>query len=324
MSKKKILVVRNDRFGEFLLNIPAFRALKETYPEASLTVVVNPYLEELAKAIKEIDNVICWENKKHPFFEVFSFSRKLKKEKFDSCIILNPTKEFNLISFLAGISERIGYRRKWPFLLTKTIKDKKDKAIRHEVEYNLELVKLAGAETKNKSLQLDGSEQLADKILKEKGLEDNQPFIVVHPFTSDKIKQWPLDRFKKLIQKIVKELERKVVLVGGREEKERSDKIIEGLEGVINLTGVTSLVELASILKKAKLLVSCDSGPVHLAAAVDIPVVVLFRKDMLAKTAKRWGPWNTKAIIIEKYSLSDITVEEVMEKVRELIKITNF
>jgi lipopolysaccharide heptosyltransferase II len=316
---QKILLVRNDRFGEFLLNIPAFRALKESYPDSEITVVVDPYLKQLAETIKNIDKIICWENKKHPFFEVFSFSRKLKKEKFDLCIILNPTKEFNIISFLAGIPQRIGYKRKWPFLLTKTIEDKKDKALMHEVEYNLQLVKLVSAETENKSLQLDVPKHLADKTLKEKGLEKNEPFIAIHPFTSDRVKQWPHDKFRRLIQNITKEFGGKVIIIGGKEEKEQSSKIVKGIDGVINLTGETSLVELASVLKRAKLLISCDSGPVHLAAAVDTSIVVLFRKDILAKTAKRWGPWSTKAQILEKDNISNITVDDIMARIKKYI-----
>ena len=83
MKVNKILAVRNDRFGEFLLNIPALRALKVKYPDAKLTLIVNPCVLQLAQCIDFVDELILWENKKHSLPEVLSFSTKLRKGHFD-------------------------------------------------------------------------------------------------------------------------------------------------------------------------------------------------------------------------------------------------
>jgi ADP-heptose:LPS heptosyltransferase len=98
-----------------------------------------------------------------------------------------------------------------------------------------------------------------------------------------------------------------------------SKDILAGDEGVINLINKTSLPELSAVLKRASLLVSGDSGPIHLAAAVGTPVVALFRNDLPGKTAKRWGPWGEGHIIIEKNKLEDISVDEVLNAVRRKI-----
>jgi ADP-heptose:LPS heptosyltransferase len=79
----------------------------------------------------------------------------------------------------------------------------------------------------------------------------------------------------------------------------------------------TSLVELAALLKRCSLLISCDSGPMHLAASVGTPVVALFRNDLPGKTAKRWGPWGSGHTVIEKVNLLDISVDEVFEKAKQ-------
>ena len=118
MQVKKILAVRTDRFGEFLLNIPAFHALKIKYPGAKLSLLVNPYLRELAEAIEGVDRVITWENKKHGFFELLKFSFGLRKDNFDLCVIFNPSKEINIAAFLAGIPVRVGYNHKAAIFLT--------------------------------------------------------------------------------------------------------------------------------------------------------------------------------------------------------------
>jgi ADP-heptose:LPS heptosyltransferase len=307
MGIKRILVVRNDRFGEFLLNTPAFRALKRNYPGAKLTLLVNPYVRELAGYIDCVDEVIAWENTKHKFSQIYRFSRNLKAGNFDLCVIFNPSRELNIIAFLAGIPIRVGYNRKWAFLLTHKMEDKKYLGQKHEVEYNLELLNLIGIKTEDKALSL----KIDNGIIRG---ED----IALHPFTSDPVKQWPIQNFRELAQRLVKELNKKVIIVGGKEELTRGGAYFDNLgAGIVNMTGKTTLIQLASLLKKCGLLISGDSGPVHLACAVGTRVLALFRNDLPAKSAKRWGPWGEGHSVIEKPNLADISVDEVLGKVKE-------
>ena len=143
-NRKNILIVRNDRFGEFLLNIPAIRAVKETFEESKVILAVDPYVKELAANVQYADEVIIWKNGKHSLFETIKFSDLLKKKNIDIALVMNPSKDSNIAVFLAGIPERIGYDHKWSFLLTKRKEDLKHLGQKHEVEYNLDLVKLAG------------------------------------------------------------------------------------------------------------------------------------------------------------------------------------
>lgn len=315
---KKILAVRNDRFGEFLLNIPALKALKQSYPEAALTLIVNPYVQELALCLDFIDEVLTWENKKHRIFEVASFSNKLRRKGFDICLILNPSKEFNLISFLAGIPIRVGYARKWGFLLNKKIKDDKYLGLKHEVEYNLELAKLAGAKIQDKKIYLNIDTSIADNFI---NFCSNKTLVAIHPWASDAIKQWPIDKFRGLVARLTEELNIMVILVGGPDEAVISQGEFAGFQDdkVVDLTGKTSLKELAAVLKKCNLLVSADSGPMHLAAAVGTKVIAIFRNDIIGKTSKRWGPWGQNHTIIESPNLDNISVGEVFNEVKEKI-----
>ena len=293
---KNILAIRNDRFGEFLLNIPAMRALKERYPQARLSLAVNQGVCELAGAVECIDEAVAWDEIK----------KSLKKRKFDLCVILNPTKEAHWACFRAGIPVRVGYDRKWGFLLTHKLKDTKHQGMRHEVDYNLELVALIGAKTLDKTIRIKVNDNLFKEFI-------GQKVVAIHPFTSDPVKQWPVERFRELARRIVREMEVKVMLVGRAE-----DQNIEAGNGIINMVNKTSLVELAALLKRCSLLVSCDSGPVHLAVSVGTPVVVLFRNDLPGKSAQRWGPWGEGHTVIEKGRLEDISVEEVLDKARNI------
>lgn len=317
---KNILVVRNDRFGEFLLNIPALRALKETFVNARVIMVVNPAVKELTKAIPFIDEIIEWENVKHSLLERLQFVNLLKRKNINMAIILNPCKEFNIFTYLSGIPVRVGYARKWDFLLTHRMEDKKYLGEKHEVEYNLELVNLIGAKAEDKTLSL-AINGIDDSLLNDFNIKYDSNLIALHPWTSDPIKQWPIDNFCELAKRLVKELDVKIIIIGGKEEQSKAIGLDSNLgDRMTNLTGKTTLIQLALLLKKCKLLISGDSGPVHLASSVGTRVVAIFRNDIPAKTARRWGPWGNGHWVIEKRSLLDINVDEVLNKAKEIIE----
>jgi len=300
MPIKNILVIRNDRFGELLLNIPALRALKERYPESTLTLAVSPETAELARCIEYADRVVVWDD---------SFRKSLRKQKFDICVVLNPAKDAHWQAFISGIPIRVGYNRKWGILLNRKIEDNKGLGLKHEIEYNLEPAGLIGAKTGDKGLSLGK--------LPAYGGPGYAGAVAVHPYTSDPVKQWPLERFRELARRIADELGLRVLIVGqdqgadGREFEKLS-------KNIVNLVNKTTLVELAQILKQCSLLISCDSGPVHLAGAVGTRVIALFRNDLPGKTALRWGPQGKGHIVIEKDKLADISIEEVLDKVKNI------
>jgi ADP-heptose:LPS heptosyltransferase len=300
---KNILAVRNDRFGEFLLNIPALRALKRTYPKANLVLAVNASVKELAGAVEYADKTVVWDEE---------FRKTIRKHRFGLCVVLNPTKEAHWYCFLSGIPIRVGYDRKWGFLLTHKLKDTKHIGDRHEVECNLELVGLVGAKTEDKSLSIKVKDKVFPELRGEK-------IVAIHPFTSDMVKLWPAERFRELAKRISDELKLKVLIIG-KDEFMGKDSFDNMGSNVVNRINKTSLIELAQILKNCQLLVSCDSGPVHLSCAVGTSVLVLFRNDLPGKTSKRWGPWLPEAQVIEKPSLSAISVDEVFLKIREMLE----
>jgi len=319
-SIKNILVVRNDRFGEFLLNIPALRALKETFTQAKLIAVVDPYVRDLAEALPFIDEIIEWGRAGHSLSAKLKLVGLLKRKGIDIAVILNPAKDFNIITYLCGIPIRVGYDRKWGFLLTHKMKDKKHLGQKHEIEYNLELVSLVGAKTEDRALFISVEDNIIDSLFSDNGIEDSANLVALHPWTSDPIKQWPLEYFYSLAQRLTKELNLKVLIVGGKDEAAQDRYFCKNPEhSFINLSGRTTLRELAVLLKKCRLLISGDSGPVHLACAVNTRVLSIFRSDLPGKSAKRWGPWGEGHAVIEKDDLAKISVDEVLNKTKEVL-----
>lgn len=162
---KNILVIRSDRFGEFLLNIPAIRALKDAYPQSVLTLAVNAQVCELAaRGLEWVDQVLDWDQIKG----------SLGKYKFDLAVVLNPTKEAHQKIFWAHIPVRLGYDRKWGILLTHKIKDTKHLGNRHEVEANLELVGLLGVKPSSSELAIKTDDRLYKYFI-------NQKIVIIHP-----------------------------------------------------------------------------------------------------------------------------------------------
>ena len=312
---KRILVVRNDRFGEFLLNIPALRALKETFPGAKITAVVDPYVAELAGHIPFIDDIIAWGRGRHSLWAKLRLAGLLRKNKYGIAVMLNPSKEFNIITALAGIPVRAGYDRKCGFLLTHKLADAKHLGLKHEVEYNLELVGLLGAATGNLGLLLSIEGGIINNFLAEFKVRDEDKLIAMHPWTSDPVKDWP--HFRQLAERLALQPGIRLVIVGASSAGTDAGGFAGLGERVINLAGRTSLVQLAAFLAKCRLLITCDSGPMHLSCCVSTPVVALFSSSLPGKSARRWGPWGQNNTVIAKPRLSDISVEEVLTKVRE-------
>ena len=322
---RNILAIRTDRFGEFILTLPAIYALKENFPQSRLTLMANSYSAQLIRNNPLIDEIIEYEeNRFRGIGPTFKLISQFQERKFDLAVVFNPKKKFHLITFLAGIPIRVGYNRKWGFLLNHKIKDLKYLGAKHEIEYNFDLLKAIDIDSDKKSPQININRQEEERVLvvlAKYGINKETKFIVVHPWTSDTIKQWPVNYFIDLVKRIASELNTKVLIIGGREEAPKAKEYFINLgNNVINLTGQVSLKESAVILKYAKLLISGDSGPVHLASSVGTPVVAIFRNDIPGKSATRWGPTSKGSIVIENSNLGDISPQEVLEKVRSAIK----
>lgn len=321
---KKILLIRTDRFGEFILNIPVITAIKEKFKDAKITVLISPNVEELVINNPAIAEVIRYDaNTQKGILSTLKIIKELKRRRFDLAIILNPQKKFNIITFFSGIPIRMGYNRKWPFLLTHRLEDRKYLGEKHEVEYNLDLARLIGADTQDKTLYIpiqSSDEKFVERIFNDFNLNKSASLIAIHPWTSNPLKQWPVDNFIELIKRLLEKFNIKITIIGGKENIDISNQFCQKIgNSVINLTGIFSLRQLAAFFKRCRLLISNDSGPMHLASAVNTPVVALFRNTP-GVSSKRWGPWGENHLVIEKDSLDKITVEEVLDKVKILLK----
>ncbi len=301
---KRILIVRTDRIGDVVLSTPVIKALRDEYPNAYIAMMVSPYTKEIVEVNPYLDDVIIYDKSAlhKSWYGSLKFSSQLKKKRFDVSLILHPTSRAHLVIFFARIPRRIGYDYKLGFLLTKRIKHTKQLGEKHEVEYSLDLVRALGIEPKDKKLFVpirQDSEDWVETLFSKEGIKSSDKILAIHPGASCPSRIWPQERFARVGERVVEKYGFKVIVVGGAQDSLLALNLVKHSRiPVINLTGRASISQLASILKRCKLFISTDSGPMHIAVAVGTPVITIFGRNQKGLSPKRWGPLGERDKIL--------------------------
>lgn len=300
---KRVLIIRLDRIGDVLLSTPAIRAVREAYPKAHIACMVRPYARDIVAENRDLDETIVYD-KSMGIVGTVRFIRYLRKQRFDLAIVLHPTSRSHLVTFLARIPERVGYDRKLGWLLTKRVPHTKHLGLRHEIEYVLELLRHVGIEAGTKKMSLEvttESRERAAELLARHGIAHDDAVICVHPGASCRSKRWSPRRFAEAADRLAAQCRAKIVIVAGPDDKEVAGDVASAMRGpCVNLAGETGVMELACILERARLFVSNDSGPVHIACAVGTPVVALFGRSDRGLSPVRWAPSNEGDAVLHK------------------------
>jgi len=339
---KRILILRTDRIGDVVLSTPVITAARKAFPDAYIAVMVSPQTREIVTGNPYLNEVIVYDKRlKHRgIFKTLGFIARLKKKRFDLVLILHSTLRVNCISFLAGIPKRVGYARgKMDFLLTHKLEYKKRLGEKHESEYSLDVLRSIGVKACPSPLVVPIKkeyERNIDDLLKSSGLEDGEKFIVLHPGASCPSKMWPQENFARVGDSLAERFGLKVVLVSSPDQV----KIGKTIRGIMKnrplfLCGKTSLGELGALFKKASLFISNDSGPVHVACAVGVPVISIFGRNEKGLSPTRWKGLSDKNIVLHKdvgcskclahnckkgfLCLKSVTVEDVLTPARTLL-----
>ncbi|MFA5402718.1 MAG: lipopolysaccharide heptosyltransferase II [Candidatus Omnitrophota bacterium] len=339
---KRILIARTDRIGDVLLSTPVIKALRDKYPQAYIAMMVSPYAKDIVEGNPYLDKVIIYDKDgaHKSWLNSLRFAQGLKKKKFDLALILHPVNRTHLVSFLAGIPKRIGYDRKLGFLLTDRIRHTKQLGEKHELEYNLDLLKYLDIDAQEKDLYMPikpESEKWVKELFKQENIHEADRLLAIHPAASCPSKIWPPERFAQAADKLAQSYGFKVFIVAGPKDLKAAEAVAKQMRsGVINLAGKTSVSQLASLLKRCALFISNDSGPVHIASAIGTPVISIFGRNQAGLSPRRWGPVGLKDKILHKEAgcieclahncqkqfacLKAITVEDVVSAVDTILK----
>lgn len=342
MSKaKRVLIVRLDRIGDVLLSTPVIKAIRDAYPGTYIAMMVRRYAKDILEGNPYLDEVIIYDKtgRERNLAGNLSFLNSLRRRKFDVAFLLHPTKRTHVVTALAGIPHRIGYGRKWGFLLTEKIPHTKHYGLKHEIDYVLDVLRYTGLEPKNKALYMPvnpRSENRVEELFKENGIVKDDLCIAMNPGASCPSKRWSLSNFAKVADELIEKYGAKVVVIAGSGDKEFGDKVSSAIKGhCVNLSGKTSVADVASILRRMKLFISNDSGPVHIACAVGTPVVSIFGRSDRGLSPGRWGPTGERDIVVHKnvgcitcfahnckrnfYCLQAVTVDDVLAAAKQIL-----
>ena len=264
-----------------MLLTPALRALKIAYPQSHLALLIRPLVADLMATHPYVNEVIVDSkgkgfNRLHSFYKSVS---EIRRWGFDLAVVLHPTSFRNaLIPFLAGIPERIGSNVSGRgILLTQTCTDQTDL---HEIHRYLRVLELIDIHEPNAKLEFwhtDADRHAARQILAAHGISPKECLIGVNLGTTWRTKRWSLENFAAVITQVQKRFEARILLTGSTTEIPLGEALAQTTQvETINLIGKTTLLQLGALIESCDLYLTCDSGPMHIGAAVGTPTIALF------------------------------------------------
>ncbi len=279
-SYQKILVVNVNWVGDVIFSLPVFKALKAAFPGAHVACLAAPRVKEILESSSFVDEIIVYDEKgKHDtLFAKLNLIFELKKKNFEVAFLLHRTLTRALFMFLAGIPERVGYDEKGRgFFLTHIVKPFSGG---HRSDYYLNVIESFGIKVEDRTCDIRVDKAAEEKIktlLSKYEISDQDFLVVLHPGGNWDLKRWPKENFSLLANRLIKEKNAKVVIVGGPDDTALAQEILGLTESKpVILTGQTNLKELMALMKRAELVVSADSGPLHIASGVGTKTIGLF------------------------------------------------
>ena len=284
----KIMIRATNWIGDAIMALPALRTVRQRHPNATISVVARPYVSDIYRDQQICDELIPYDpNGEHRGWSGREkLAAELRSHKFDVALLLQNAFDAAWLAWRAQIPQRIGYARDArSLLLTKAIPVPNPGEIPpHEKFYYLELLRRAGwldqlTDEQHITLRVpDAARQRATQTLLEAGSRPHATRIAVGAGASyGSAKCWPPDRFAKMLNALLSKTDADVILFGTPSELPVSTAITAELQHApINLTGKTSIADLPALLSQCHLFLGNDSGAMHVAAAVGLPVVAVF------------------------------------------------
>ncbi len=293
----RILVIKLRYIGDVVLTTPVLQGLRQQYPDVNLVCLVNPGTQEVLTHNPYIDEILVVP--RESLREQIQLCYELRARQFDCVIDLTDGDRSAFLTWISGASVRIGFdeEKRWRGLLYSDCVEPENARV-HMVEHHAQALKLLGINVLNHEPKVyvpDTYESWAEAKLSELGLA-RQPWVMIHPTARYWFKTWPAERFAMLSDRLA-EKGIAVVLAGHAQDEIVAEKIQElANKSFISIVGQTSVLELAALMKHAKLFIGNDTGLMHIAAAVECPVVGLFGPtDPLV-----WGPRSKRSQVIYK------------------------
>jgi predicted lipopolysaccharide heptosyltransferase III len=302
-----ILLLQLKRIGDLILTLPAIATLRENFPTAKITLAISSECADLLPAIPNLNRILLVRRNLRDLALFIGLAR----ERFDYCIDFTRNDRSALLAFLSGARKRIVYRRRDRFQerRARVYSDfvKVRKLAMHTIDYNLALVGPLGVRNVSRALRLELPQEAREKAnALRRDSKINEPYVIFHPGSARAEKFWEPQRWVDVIEHARSGPQISVVLTGGASRAEQ--KHLREVKGrlrqpVVDLSGKTDLLTLAALIERARLLVTVDSAPMHLATVTQTPQVILFGPT----NPFHWRPLESPALILQGESATPLT-----------------
>lgn len=360
---KRVLVVRLDEIGDVVLTTPFLRELRRNLPNAWITLVVKASIYNLVEICPYVNEVLTYDWITPRLLRLFQrhwravklSRRHLWHRRFDLAILPRWDTDYYhgaFVGYFSGAPSRVGYSENvnaskkrlnqgLDRLFTHVLEDS---ALEHEVEHNLDVVRSLGGEIRDDRLELwldEEDETFADEVLKNHGFRPGDLLIGLGPGAGAPKRQWPLSCYKELGVWLQNQYAARLVIIGGPGEELLGSELKKQLgRYCMDLVGKTTLRQATAILKRTSVFVGSDAGPMHMAAAVGLPVVELSCHPKSgfpysANSPRRFRPWCRNHKIVQPelplpecteecnadrpHCILSITVDQVKQVVSQLL-----
>ncbi|GAB4241031.1 MAG: lipopolysaccharide heptosyltransferase II [Deltaproteobacteria bacterium] len=298
-----LLIRATNWIGDAVMTTPALAGVREGFPDVRIVLLARPLVAELFRHHPDVDEVWVYERpgRHEGAWGRLRLAGEIRRRRFDGALLLQNAFDAALIAFLGRIPERAGYptdgRR---MLLTSPVPLPPGILERHEVEYYLCLLDGLGIpRPEPASLKLVVTEEermgMADRLAS-LGIEKGAPILAVNPgATYGSAKRWYPDRFAAVADALSEEWGSKVVVLGAGAEAQLAGEIEKAMTSrPVNLAGETTVREMMALLSLSSFLVTNDSGPMHVGAALGVPLVAIFGPT----DRRRTSPWTPLARVV--------------------------
>lgn len=336
MKKIRILIIHTAFIGDIVLSTPLIKKLRDTYPKAEITYLTTPVGASILRNNPHLNHIIEYDKRgEHKGMKGFwAIAKKLKMEAYNLVITPHRYLRSTFLTFLTGAPIRRGYdSAAASFLYNERVHYDKSK---HEVEKLLSFV--PKDEGKRYEIEIFPTELEVEKV--DKLLEKRrEKVVVVAPGSKWFTKKWPLEYFNRVIKELEKREDTTVVVVGGKEEMFFNMPLANT---TIDLRGKTTLLELAEVIRRADIVLTNDSSPIHIASAFpNVRILALF-----GPTVEKFGffPWSKNSEVFQVKGLEcrpcsihggdscpkkhfkcmlDIKPEMVLERIESILESEN-
>jgi heptosyltransferase-2 len=330
---RRLVVRQTNWIGDAVMTTPAMGAVRAAFPQAEIVVAASPLVAELFRNHPYCDRVLVYERQagKRKMAGLWRFAGELRRERFDLAILLQNAIEAALLAALAGIPRRLGYRTDGRgLLLTHGVPIGEAERRLHHTEYYLRMLEQAGIRGGDRRLRLHCTEAERDWAQRTLGPGD---WLAINPGAAyGSAKRWIPARFAEVADRLADEFGIKVLLTGGPGETEIGRDIEAAMRHrPLNLIGRTGVRQLMALLAGCRLMVTNDSGPMHVAAAFGVPIVAVFgptdhtttsplgESCRIVREAADCAPCLLRQCPTDHRCMEAITAEAVLRQARELL-----